>query len=138
MMPVNDPNLINQLEQAPGIPVSDPNLLAQLEGSTQAPGKLESFGRGAAQGATLGYADELTGALEALKDKVTGSDGNLTDLYRQHRDESRANYEAAHEANPWTYRAGELGGGVASLAITPEISGIKGMAALGAVSGLGN
>ena len=38
------------------------------------PTKLESFTRGAAQGATLGFADEATGGLQALLDQLQGSD----------------------------------------------------------------
>lgn len=85
--------------------------------SPSEPGQLESLARGAAQGATLGFADELTGAGEAaLVDPFKGKIGSLDDLlaaYRQHRDESRAAYKAAQEANPLTYGAGELAGGIA-------------------------
>lgn len=69
------------------------------------PSMLESGVRGLVQGATFGLADEATGALEAM----------LTDkTYAQARDESRANYEAAQKANPGTYLAGDIGGGVAT------------------------
>lgn len=139
MTPVTDPALLDQLEQAPGTPVTDPSLISQLEGGA-APdvGKLESFVRGGAQGASLGYADEITGALGAAKDKLAGSDQDLADLYRQERDDSRNNYASAETSNPKTYKTGEFGGGIASLALAPEATGLKGLAALGAVSGLGN
>jgi hypothetical protein len=102
--------------------------------------KSDSALRGAAQGASLGFADEATGAVEAAGKTLFG-DEKMADLpanYAKHRDESRANYKAAEEANPWSYRGGELGGGLASGIATGGLgAGIKGAAALGAVSGLG-
>ncbi len=66
--------------------------------------KLESFGRGGAQGLSFGFADEITGALESMiSDKS----------YEQARDESRANYMKAEEANPMTSAAGNIAGAVA-------------------------
>lgn len=95
---------------------------------------LESGARGLAQGATLGFADEIAGGAEAL----------FTDKpYAQARDESRANFKRAEDVNPNTYLAGELGGGLAT-AVVPGLSaarGIKGAmglgAAVGGISGLG-
>lgn len=103
------------------------------EASTSAPSpeptKLESGVRGAAQGASLGYADELTGLLESLVTDKT---------YKQARDESRANYKTAEEANPKTYLAGEVAAGVGAGIAVPGSVGIRGLAALGAAQGLGN
>lgn len=80
------------------------------------PGKLESAARGAAQGASFGFADEISGAVEsALTDKT----------YQQARDESRANFKSAQQANPVTYGAGELGGGVAT-AFVPGLNLARG------------
>lgn len=80
------------------------------------PGQLESGLRGAAQGLSLGFADEITGALEsAFTDKT----------YEQARDESRANYKSAKDANPITYGAGEIGGGVAT-SFVPGLNIAKG------------
>lgn len=78
---------------------------AELEHLANPPGLLESGLRGLAQGASLGFADEITGAGEHL---LTGKP------YDQARDESRANYAAAHDANPTTYTAGQVGGGLAT------------------------
>jgi hypothetical protein len=104
--------------------------------STPAVPQLESGLRGAAQGASLGFADEITGGLEAL----------LTDKsYEQARDESRANYKAAQEANPITYGASEFGGGVAT-ALVPGLNAgklatlggrVAANAGLGALAGAG-
>lgn len=101
---------------------------------------VESAIRGAAQGATLGFADELTGGAEAAGDVLSGKAKiqDLIDKYRQHRDESRANYTAAQQANPNTYLGGELGGGIAT-AFVPGLGGasVGKAAALGAAAGLG-
>lgn len=65
--------------------------------------ELESGIRGAAQGASFGFSDELTAMLEsALTDKT----------YEQSRDESRAAYKQAQEENPISYGAGEIGGAI--------------------------
>lgn len=104
---------------------------------------VESGLRGLAQGASMGFADELTGALES----AGGSLGLLPDkTYEQARNESRANYLAAEKDNPFTYGAGQVGGGLATLAI-PGLNVAKGAglaktlgtaAAQGALTGLGS
>lgn len=89
--------------------------------------KLESGLRGLAQGASLGFADEITGGLESL----------LTDkTYEQARDESRANYAKAEKDNPLTYGAGQVGGGIASTVALPG-AGVGRLAAIGAAQGFG-
>lgn len=103
----------------------------------EAPGQAESFLRGAKQGVTLGFGDELTGAIESL----------FTDKsYKQARDEARANDKAAQAANPKTFMAGDLAGGVAT-SFVPGLGIAKGASTLamagkaalmGAASGLGN
>lgn len=66
--------------------------------------KTESALRGAAQGLSMGWADEATAAAEAaLSDKS----------YQQALEESRQAYKQAEQANPYTYVAGEVGGGIA-------------------------
>lgn len=97
----------------------------------------ESAIRGAVQGASLGFADEATAGVESLFTDKT---------YAQARDESRAAYEAAKNANPNTYLTGELGGGVAT-AFIPGLNLAKGAslakmaaqgAGIGAAAGLGS
>lgn len=121
---------------------------------SETPGMGESLLRGVAQGATLGFAPKITGAGEALGDELTGNTKgkSLGDLYKQHRDESRANYDAAAAANPITSTVGNLAGGlipaVATSGLAPAVEG-AGLAAnvgrgalagtaFGAASGLGN
>lgn len=95
--------------------------------------KLESFLRGGGQGLSLGFSDELTGALESLFTDKT---------YDQSRDEARAANKRAQEANPWTYGGGEVAGAVLPAVLSGGESilaptTIKGMAALGAVNAAG-
>lgn len=100
-------------------------------------GKVASFLRGAVQGATFGFADEITGGLRSLVSDKT---------YEQERDASRAAYRAAQEANPLTYGAGDIAGSVAT-SFVPGLGIAKGAKALhvaakaalaGGVSGIGH
>lgn len=93
---------------------------------------LESGARGLLQGVSLGFSDEIIGALESALTNKT---------YKQARDESRANNERAERDNPGTYMTGEIGGGVAT-AFVPGVglagNTLKGAVGLGAAAGLGN
>jgi hypothetical protein len=77
-----------------------------------APSKLESAGRGALQGVTFGFGDEIYGAAKGAYDKVLGS-GDFSGTYEKERDAVRGANKRASDANPWSYFAGEIGGGVA-------------------------
>jgi len=96
---------------------------------TETPSKTESFVRGAAQGASMGFADEITAAAESLLTPKS---------YEQARGESREAYKEAKEANPKTSFAGEMGGAAAT-ALIPGLGEITipKMAAQGALYGLG-
>jgi hypothetical protein len=100
---------------------------------------LESTLRGIKQGVTLGFGDEITGALEAAFTNKS---------YRLARNEAREADYRAQKSNPLAYGAGELGGGVASafipglglaksvgLAAKLGYGALAGKAALGAVTG---
>lgn len=76
--------------------------------------------RGAAQGASFGFADELTGALESAF-----SDKSYTDA----RDESRKAYAEAQDRSPYAYGAGEIAGGFA--VPVPGLGAAQGAATLG-------
>lgn len=82
-----------------------------------APSELESFGTGVVQGGTLGFSDELGGAKDAawsaIKNLGDASVESIVSDYIKSRDERRAANELAQKANPKSYLAGELGGGIA-------------------------
>jgi hypothetical protein len=92
------------------------DLFAQVEARKAS--ALESGARGLAQELTFGFADEIAGGLESLFTSKT---------YQQARDESRANYAKAESDNPVAYGAGQVAGGLASLAI--PVGGAIGRAA---------
>jgi hypothetical protein len=92
---------------------------------SEKPGKLESLARGLAQGATMNHADELAGALESSKAErgirnanpmleLPGDDMEPEKTYTQARDESRAAFKKASDANPITYGAGDIVGTLAT------------------------
>lgn len=120
---------------------------------------VESFARGAYQGAGMGFADEQQGALEALGghlkrtftndwkrtgggwwDDIKAEAGQVADDYRRARDESRQAYSEAAEANPTAYGVGQFGGAVATGLATGGASalgreGLKGALTAGALEG---
>lgn len=93
----------------------------------EAPGEIESFTRGAAQGVTLGFADELVGAAESTFGVLSGDSSalRLSGAYEKSRDESRDAFRTAEQANPYSYLAGEVSGSLASSAI-PGLNVAKG------------
>lgn len=108
-------------------------------------GQGESLARGAAQGATLGFADEISGGAEALWQKANGDPTQFGKLYESFRDQSRENFKKAEDANPKTYLAGEIGTGIAT-AFIPGVAAAKGAklaqvagraAGIGATAGAG-
>lgn len=90
--------------------------------------KLESFLRGAGQGATFGFQDEASARTQPLVnyllDKfnvgkmIAGQNVGDTDTstYEERRDQFRKENREAQEANPGTYLAGEVAGGVTTTA----------------------
>lgn len=118
--------------------------MAKMETSAKV-SPLESGVRGAADMATLGFADEGTGAAQALLEKVKGNPSKLSELYEKYRNESRKNYETAEKANPKSYMAGQVVGGVGASFI-PGLNAGAGaglartagkMALQGGITGLG-
>lgn len=131
-----------QTSAVPGQGLSYDQLVAM--GATEAPaapaqepmGAGESIVRGAFQGATLGFGDELTGAVRSLFGPNT---------YQQERDAAREANASASESHPWLYGGGELAGGIGTVFI-PGLNVAKGAslvkagltaAKAGAISGLG-
>lgn len=87
---------------APAVFDADAYLAAK---NAKKPGKLESFLRGAKQGASLNFGDEITAGVESLFTEKT---------YDQAVAEARANDSAAEQENPLTYGGGGLAGGLAT------------------------
>jgi len=114
---------------------------AQYQASKVAagPSKGDSALKGAQQGLTFGFADEMGGAIQGGMDKVAGlfgespteinarllsegTSGNIgpTDLnqmYLTARDENRDDYKKAQQANPGSYLFGSVAGGVLANAV---------------------
>lgn len=101
-----------------------------------------------AKGATLGFSDEIAGALGAIPAAFqTGS--SIPDAYRGIRDAARGNEQAFAERNPGTALAAEIGGGVltgglgagraAAVNVAKSVPKLAGVGAgVGATAGLGN
>lgn len=109
-----------------------PDFLTDAEMEALEKSKLESVLRGAAQGASLGFADEISGALEAVKD-IALTDKQLADfvdIYRKRRDDSRQRYKEAENNNPAFYTAGQIAGGIGT-AVVPGLN----VAKIGSVGG---
>lgn len=82
--------------------------------------KLKALLRGGAQGASLGFADEIKGGVDAASQAVSnGSLEGLGDAYSKGRDEYRKNDLTAKESAPNYYMGGELAGGLASAVAMP-------------------
>jgi hypothetical protein len=72
--------------------------------------------RGAAQGVTFGFADEIAGGAGAAGDLLAGRSTleKIMESYRQNRDESRAEFDKAAERSPVANTIGNIGGGILS------------------------
>jgi hypothetical protein len=89
----------------------------------------ESVIRGAAQGASLGFADEATAAIGTAKDYISGKLGLRGDfdlkeaptVYDSYLKKIRGKDDAAKADNPKAYTGGAIAGGVAT-ALTPGIA----------------
>jgi len=78
------------------------------------PSMLESFARGAEQGLTFGFGDEINAALEAATSDKT---------YDQAVQESRQAFDAASAANPITSIVGNIAGGIAPASMLSKLVG---------------
>lgn len=105
----------------------------------------EALLRGGAQGATLGFGDEIQGAVQAGLGRVLpeslGGFGpehktSLAEDYQQQRDVARKENADAAQAHPEAFTAGSIAGGALPAILAPG-SGIGAGAALGGASGLG-
>ena len=90
-----------------------------------APGEIESLVRGAAQGATFGFADEMTAALESLFSKKS---------YEQAVAESRARYKQAEENHGFLSGLGYVGGSLLPIGMVNKALGAGAKALAGVES----
>lgn len=74
---------------------------------------LGASARGAAQGLTFGFGDELSAGLAAGMGALTGQ-GDFSDLYSSTRDQIRSENTEASEVSPGSYAVGEMAGAVLS------------------------
>src|SRR5688572_29503375 len=77
--------------------ISDDEMMQLESQEKEKPSEVESAARGFAQGASFGFADEISGGVESLIGDKT---------YKQARNESRENFKKAQEANPGSFVAG--------------------------------
>ena len=81
-------------------------------------GGATALGRGAAQGATLGFGDEIEGVIQAAI-PVAGDKGTFWERYAKWRDASRADNDAAEKQHGKLYLAGNVAGGIAPGLLMP-------------------
>jgi len=98
--------------------------------------KTESFIRGAVQGVTMDFSDEITGAVEGGLNTLLGS-GTLAENYAKSRDEARSANKSAQEANTKTYIGGNILGGGATILVPGAGAMGVGRAAAGIIKGTG-
>lgn len=100
-------------------------------------GQLEALGLGVGKGASLGFSDELVGAVKAIPELLTSGLSDATKkAYYEARDKQRLLEQSAQEQNPLTTLAGELAGGIL-LPVGPLGAGKGMMGALKAGTVLG-
>ena len=100
-----------------------------------------ALAHGAGQGASLGFSDEIYGAAKGWWNRGRAQrDGQQApswgDAYAAPRDAYRDKLSRLQESNPAAYGAGEIGGGLASLAIPGGAAVRAGASPLGKAAGL--
>jgi hypothetical protein len=140
---------------------ADPYADLMQWGVPEAPSQGQSLARGALQGASLGFGDEASAAIDTAVSHIPGlrtiaqklHSGDLPavdnpDLtYQERREAYRSKNAAAQQANPGTYLVGELAGGLATTPLVPGgsaktlgravVQGVKTGAVLGGANALG-
>lgn len=104
--------------------------------------RLEASATTAAQGATLGFADEILAGTQALGAKVLGGKDTLSNYYKDAIGQERERVNLAREKYPVQSFATEVAGSIPTSVGTLNALGlgnklVRGGLALGAVSGLG-
>jgi len=124
-IPAFDPNKPHETVSS-GVPAFDPSQDYETL-STNDAGPLAAAGRGAVQGATMGFRDELAGAGSAAV-SIFG-DESMADAYTRSRDESRQLDQLARQNHPVAYGVGEFGGGIAPM-LVPGLGPVAGASRL--------
>lgn len=96
-----------QKEMAASAPVKESIPATEEESST-----ISDFVEGAKQGATFGFADELSAALDVLRGKAPEDSKSLLDAYRALQKAKEAEYEKVKKRSGKAALAGELAGGI--------------------------
>lgn len=88
------------------------------------------------QGATMNFGDEIASGINAGIDYLTGqAPEGIGAAYDARLASARQQMAEAEKANPGTFLAGQVGGGIATIPFTPAKAGIAGGAATGALYG---
>lgn len=124
----------------PSVPVAENEADVQRLEAEQAAASAPSRGRsgllGAWQGATFNFGDEIASGINAGIDYVTGQapDG-IGAAYDSRLADARRQMQEAERANPGTFLAGQVGGGLLTVPLTPMKAGVAGGLATGAAYG---
>lgn len=108
-------------------------LWEQSKPAPEQPSGGEALARGAAQGATFGFGDEINGFIQAAGAQLMGEKQGFWDSYRQNRDAFRREDKAAEDAHGTLYTVGNIAGGIPAAVALPGGSFTQ-----GAAFGLGN
>jgi hypothetical protein len=120
----------------------------EVGASPEAPSVGQSALMGAQQGVTMGFADELGGRIQQGADALAGLFGESpteanaklreegfmgdigptsnSELYTESRNQNRDEYKAAEDANPGSYIAGNIAGGILPTIAMPQMGAAKG------------
>lgn len=94
--------------------------------------------RGAIQGVTLGFSDEIEGAIKAGVAKMEGDERDYSEIYTDKRDQARKENAISREISPFAFGGAEFAGAIPTvLAGGPVTAGLRGAALLGGVTGVG-
>lgn len=138
----------NRRQSSEPAPTSLPEGFKLVEDAPQASAPIPEVSRGksallgAWQGATMNFGDEIASGINAGVDYITGQapDG-IGAAYDSRLASSRQQIADAEKANPGTFLASQVGGGIATIPFTPARAGIAGGlatgAGYGALSGFG-
>jgi len=131
--PKFDPNKPFQVLDKPKFDQTKGYTERQAEADSGMP-MAESAMMGAAQGASAGFADELTGGAKALYDVGTTENEmqDLAKLYSTYRDIEREKYKKAEKANPASYTTGLVAGSVLPAVAMPGVGSGEAAAGLAA------